>query len=112
MSDSGIRPPSKVSKLCLQLPFRIIDSNGNFDLKTLRRQSWIRNQILKVSLRDHLFKDTPLRSLLTLDLYHKFTVEAQLNLKTYTHSYYEVSFPTYMFWACLEFPLLGSTSGQ
>lgn len=86
MPDNGICPLKKVSKLCLQLPFRIINSNGNFDLKTLRRQSWIRNQILKSLLkRSSVYRHhshTPPR--LALDLDHKFTAEAQLNLKRHT----------------------------
>lgn len=81
MSDNGIRPPKKVCKLCLQLPFRIINSNGNFDWKTLRRQSWIRSQILKVSLKDHLFIVTLRTRHLSLDLCCTFTAEAQPNLK-------------------------------
>lgn len=86
MPDNGIRTLKKVSKLCLQLPFRIINSNGNFDFKkTLRRQSWIRNQILKSLLkRPSVYRHpshTPPR--LALDLDHKFTAEAQLNLKRY-----------------------------
>ena len=110
MSDNGIHPPKKVSKLCLQLLFRIISSNGNFDSKMLRRQSWIRNQILKVSLKDHLFTDTLLTPHLALDLDHKFTAEAPLNLKTHTHCYYEVQFP-HICSELVSFPLLCKHSG-
>lgn len=108
MSDNGIRPPKKFSRLCLPLPFRIINSNWNFYLKTLRRQSWMPNQSLKVSLKDHLFTDTLLTPHLALDLYHKLPAEFQdihtLLLRSLV--------TTNMFWAWITFPLLCKHLGQ